>query len=163
MPQDLFQKVTVSLYSVLDSDYSKPLLLHYRRIFSSSASNFFPLLFKCYLHECQATTILLTICFASVAIASISSNHGIITGDLRSVEYQSVPLAFNVVILWLLSDIDSIKLQLSGQFLLPLEDNQRDLKIQTATKCIRGQLAWNLFCSSSISRSKALHSKLHIP
>lgn len=47
---------------------------------------------------------------------------------LRSVEHQSVPLALDVVVLGLLSDIDTIKLQLSGQLLLSLEDNQRDLK-----------------------------------
>ena len=47
---------------------------------------------------------------------------------LRSVEHQSVPLALDVVVFRLLSDIESIKLQFSGQFLLSLEDNQRDLK-----------------------------------
>ncbi|TNN66590.1 hypothetical protein EYF80_023124 [Liparis tanakae] len=50
------------------------------------------------------------------------------TGLSRSVEHQSVPLALDVVILRLLSDVDTIKLQLSGQLLLSLEDNQRDLK-----------------------------------
>lgn len=51
-----------------------------------------------------------------------------VTRLLRSVEHQSVPLALDVIVLRLLSDIDTIKLQLSGQLLLSLEDNQRDLK-----------------------------------
>lgn len=51
-----------------------------------------------------------------------------VTGLSRSVEHQSVPLALDVVILRLLSDEDTIKLHLSGQLLLSLEDNQRDLK-----------------------------------
>ena len=51
-----------------------------------------------------------------------------VTGLLRSVEHQPVPLALDVLILRLLSDIETIKLQLSGQLLLSLEDDQRDLK-----------------------------------
>ncbi len=47
---------------------------------------------------------------------------------LRSVEHQSVPLALDVVILRLLSDIETIKLQLSGELLLSLEDDQRYLQ-----------------------------------
>ena len=46
---------------------------------------------------------------------------------LRSVEHQSVPLALDVVVLRLLGDVDTVKLQLSGQLLLSLEDNQRNL------------------------------------
>lgn len=37
-------------------------------------------------------------------------------------------MALDVIFLRLLSDIETIKLQLSGQLLLSLEDNQRDLK-----------------------------------
>lgn len=51
-----------------------------------------------------------------------------VAGLLRRVEHQSVPLALDVVVLRLLSDIDTVKLQLSGQLLLSLEDNQRNLK-----------------------------------
>ena len=50
------------------------------------------------------------------------------TGFLRRVEHQSVPLALDVVILRLLSDVQAIKLQLSGQLFLSLKDNQGDLK-----------------------------------
>lgn len=49
------------------------------------------------------------------------------TGLLRRVEDQSVPLAFDVIIFRLLSDIKAIKLQLSGQLFLSLEDDQRNL------------------------------------
>lgn len=49
------------------------------------------------------------------------------TWVLRSVEHQSVPLALDVIVLRLLSDIEAIELQLSGQFFLSFEDNQRDL------------------------------------
>lgn len=52
---------------------------------------------------------------------------------LRSVEHQSVPLALDVIVLRLLSDIQAIKLQLSGQLLLSFEDNQRDLKCTDGT------------------------------
>ena len=47
---------------------------------------------------------------------------------LRSVEHQPVPLAFHVIILRLLRDIEAIKLQLPGQFLLPLKDHQGHLE-----------------------------------
>lgn len=47
---------------------------------------------------------------------------------LRSVEHQSVPLSLNVIVLRLLSDVDTIKLQFSGQLLLSLEDDKRDLQ-----------------------------------
>lgn len=47
---------------------------------------------------------------------------------LRGVEDQSVPLAFDVIIFRLLGDIKPIKLQLSGQLFLSLEDDQRNLR-----------------------------------
>lgn len=46
---------------------------------------------------------------------------------LRCVEDQSVPLALNVVVLRLLRDVETIKLQLPGKFLLSFEDHQWDL------------------------------------
>ena len=46
---------------------------------------------------------------------------------LRSVEHQPVPLAFHVIVLRLLRDIEAVKLQLPGQFLLPLKDHQGHL------------------------------------
>lgn len=42
---------------------------------------------------------------------------------LRCVEHQPVPLALHVVILRLLCDVEAIKLQLSGQLLLPFKDH----------------------------------------
>lgn len=42
---------------------------------------------------------------------------------LRCVKHQPVPLALDVVVLRLLSDIKTIKLKLSGQLLLSLEDD----------------------------------------
>ena len=46
----------------------------------------------------------------------------------RRVEDQAVPLALDVVVLRLLCDVHSVKLQLPGQLLLPLEDHQGDLR-----------------------------------
>ena len=48
--------------------------------------------------------------------------------SLRSVEHQPVPLAFHVIILRLLRDIEAVKLQLPGQFLLALKDHQGHLE-----------------------------------
>lgn len=47
---------------------------------------------------------------------------------LRSVEHQPVPLSFHVIVLRLLRDIEAVKLQLPGQFLLPLKDHQGHLE-----------------------------------
>lgn len=46
---------------------------------------------------------------------------------LRSVDDQSVPLTFDVVVRWLLCDVEASKLQLAGDFLLSFEHNQWDL------------------------------------
>lgn len=45
----------------------------------------------------------------------------------RSVDDQSVPLSFDVVVWRLLRDVEAGKLQLPGDFLLPFEHNQRNL------------------------------------
>lgn len=50
---------------------------------------------------------------------------------LRRVEDQSVPLALDVVVLRLLGDVETIKLQLPRKFFLPLEDHQWDLHKRT--------------------------------
>lgn len=47
---------------------------------------------------------------------------------LRCVYHQSVPLAFDVIILWLFSDVKTIKLQLSRQLFLSLKNDQWNLK-----------------------------------
>lgn len=52
----------------------------------------------------------------------------IVKSFLRRVEHQSVPLALDVIVFRLLSDIKTIKLQLPAELLLSLEDDQRDLK-----------------------------------
>lgn len=49
---------------------------------------------------------------------------------LRSVDDQSVPLTFDVVVWRLLCDVESGKLQLAGDFFLSLEHNQRNLWTQ---------------------------------
>lgn len=46
---------------------------------------------------------------------------------LRRVEDQSVPLALDVVVLRLLRDVETIKLQLPRKLLLSFEDHQWDL------------------------------------
>lgn len=61
---------------------------------------------------------------------------------IRRVENQSVPLALNVILLRLLSDVEAIKLQLSCKFFLPFEDHQ-----------------WNLYENNSIST--AICSMMH--
>lgn len=47
--------------------------------------------------------------------------------NLRSVDDQSVPLSFDVVVRRLLRDVEAGKLQLPGDFLLPFEHNQWNL------------------------------------
>lgn len=46
-----------------------------------------------------------------------------VMGLLRCVEHQSVPLALDVIVLRLLSDVEAVKLQLPGQLFLSLEDD----------------------------------------
>lgn len=46
---------------------------------------------------------------------------------LRSVDDQSVPLSFDVVVRRLFCDVEAGKLQLAGDFLLSFEHNQRNL------------------------------------
>lgn len=46
---------------------------------------------------------------------------------LRCIEDKSVPLALDVVIFWLFSYIQTVKLQFTGQLLLSLKDDQRNL------------------------------------
>ena len=48
-------------------------------------------------------------------------------GPLRCVEHQPVPLPLHVILLGLLRDVEAVKLQLPGQFLLPLKDHQGHL------------------------------------
>lgn len=47
--------------------------------------------------------------------------------NLRCVDYQAVPLPFDVIFRWLFGDIQAIKLQLPGNFLFSFEYHQRDL------------------------------------
>lgn len=46
----------------------------------------------------------------------------------RSVDDQSVPLSFNVIVRRLVGDVEAGKLQLPRYLLLPLEHNQRNLQ-----------------------------------
>lgn len=46
----------------------------------------------------------------------------------RGVDDKSIPLAFDIIVRWLLSDVQPIKFKLSGNFLLPLKNHQRNLK-----------------------------------
>lgn len=46
---------------------------------------------------------------------------------IRCIQDQSVPLALDVIILRLLSDVEAIKLQLSCKFFLPFKDHQWNL------------------------------------
>lgn len=65
---------------------------------------------------------------------------------LRRVEDQSVPLALDVVVLRLLRDVETVKLQLPRELLLPFEDHQRDLDKHEQT------LFRNIFDFSAIFR-----------
>lgn len=48
--------------------------------------------------------------------------------DLRGVDYKSIPLALDVIIRRLLSDVKTIKFKFPGDLLLPLEHHQRNLQ-----------------------------------
>lgn len=49
------------------------------------------------------------------------------------VDYQSVPLSFDVILRWLFCDIKTIKFQLPGHLLFTLKDHQWHLHTQTHT------------------------------
>lgn len=51
-----------------------------------------------------------------------------LVGDSRGVDDKSIPLAFDVIIRWLLGDVQAIKFKLPGNLLLPLKNHQRNLK-----------------------------------
>lgn len=55
--------------------------------------------------------------------------------NIRCVNNQSVPLPFDVLLGGLLGDIQAIKLQLSRNFFLPLEDHQRYLSSDAPLIC----------------------------
>lgn len=55
--------------------------------------------------------------------------------NLRGVDDESVPLALDVIIRRLLGDIKPIKLNLSGDLLLPLKDHHRNLEEQFSHEC----------------------------
>lgn len=46
---------------------------------------------------------------------------------LLCIEDESVPLALDIIILWLLGNIQTIELQFASQFLFSLEDDERNL------------------------------------
>lgn len=48
-------------------------------------------------------------------------------GHLRCVDYQAVPLSLDVILRWLFSDVEAIKLQLPGNFFFSFKYHQRDL------------------------------------
>lgn len=74
---------------------------------------------------------------------------------LRSVDNQSVPLSFDVIVRRLLGDIYAFKLQTPGNLLLPLEYHQRDLnKVNSNTmNHPTGTTAYLLILSASYGQS----------
>lgn len=48
--------------------------------------------------------------------------------DSRGVDDESIPLALNVVVGRLFSDVETVKFKLPGNLLLPLEHHQRNLE-----------------------------------
>lgn len=53
-----------------------------------------------------------------------------VNSDSRGVDDESIPLSLDVVIRWLLSDVEAIKFKLSGNLLLPLKHHQRNLEVK---------------------------------
>lgn len=49
-------------------------------------------------------------------------------GDSRGVDDESIPLALDVIVRRLFSDVETIKFKLPGNLLLPLKHHQRNLE-----------------------------------
>lgn len=83
---------------------------------------------------------------------------------LRRVEDQSVPLALDVVVLRLLGDVETIKLQLPRKFFLPFEDHQWDLHKKDKRTSLRSDLLLGtdlvLWCSGAKAKSMALSNHM---
>lgn len=48
----------------------------------------------------------------------------------RRVDDESIPLALDVIVRRLLRDVETVKLELPGDVLLPLEHHQRNLEVK---------------------------------
>lgn len=53
-----------------------------------------------------------------------------VKSDSRGVDDESIPLALDVIVRWLLSDVETIKFKLPGNILLPLKHHQRNLEVK---------------------------------
>lgn len=68
---------------------------------------------------------------------------------IRCVEDQPVPLALDVIVFRLLSDVEAVKLQLSRKFLFPFKDHQRNLQ-KSESKMPSNWGTFNVMMSDSL-------------